>query len=388
MDSSSERRHYVDWVRVLAFLLLIFFHCAMPFVNYGWEIKNKETSAGLTRLIWWLHQWRLPLLFFISGVGIHFSLKKRSVTQFTGERFVRLFIPLLFAMFFTIPLQVYFEWLQKGKINISYPEFYPSVWQLVPYPDGSLTWSHMWFVVYLFVFCLLLIPIFALFKIPILQKAKLRLADVLSNPAALFLLFIPFMLYHFELYIEYPEQGSLLDDWFLFLFSLTLLFFGYFLGGSDKFWDTCAKYRYYFMGIAIACILYLFPAYWWNLDLPKVKDKRLYIFGILNSIHIWMLILSILGFAKTHLNFSNNFLRQANQAVYPFYILHQTLIVSFGYYITQWPLPIFVKMILLIILTFLSLVLLYRYLIKPFKLIRILYGLRPTKNKNKSISLT
>ena len=136
------------------------------------------------------------------------------------------------------------------------------------------------------------------------------------------------------------------------------------------------------MGIAIACILYLFPAYWWNLDLPKVKDKRLYFFGLLNSIHIWMLILSILGFAKVHLNFSNNFLKMANKAVYPFYILHQTLIVSFGYYITQWPLPIFVKMVLLILLTFLSLVLIYRYIIKPFKLMRIFYGLKPNEKSN------
>jgi hypothetical protein len=382
MDSGTERRYYIDWVRVLAFLLLIFFHCAMPFVNYGWEIKNKETSVGLTRLIWWLHQWRLPLLFFISGVGIHFSLKRRSVIQFTGERFVRLFIPLLFAMFFTIPLQVYYEWLQKGKINISYSEFYPSVWEFVAYPEGSLTWSHMWFVVYLFVFCLLLIPVFLLFKIPFLDDVKRRLSDSLSNPIALFLLFIPFMLYHFTLYLEYPEQGSLLDDWFLFLFSLTLLFYGYLLGGSDKFWDSCAAYRYFFLGIAIACMLYLFPAYWWNLDLPKVKDKRLYIFGTLNSIHIWMLILSILGFAKTHLNFSNNFLKQANKAVYPFYILHQTLIVSFGYYITQWPVPVYIKLICLIILTFFSLLLIYRFIIKPFKITRILYGLKLKEKSN------
>ena len=144
------------------------------------------------------------------------------------------------------------------------------------------------------------------------------------------------MLYHFNLYIEYPEQGSLLDDWFLFLFSLTLLFYGYVLGGSDKFWDTCAKYRYYFLGIAIACIMYLFPEYWWNLNLPKVKDKRLYIFGILNSIHIWMIILSILGFAKTHLNFSNNFLETGQPGgvsfLYPapdidriFWILYNTM---------------------------------------------------------------
>ena len=381
-ESGSERKYFIDWVRVLAFSLLIFFHCAMPFVDYNWEIKNKETSAGLTRLIWWLHQWRLPLLFFISGVGIHFSLQKRSVALFTGERFVRLFIPLLFAMFFTIPLQVYFEWLQRGKITGSYADFYPSVWQFVPYPDGSLTWSHMWFVVYLFVFCLLLIPVFAIFRIPVLNKWKARLANMLSHPVLLFLMFIPLMLYHFNLYLEYPEQASLLDDWFLFLFSLTLLFYGYILGGSDRFWNTCSTYRFYFLGIAIACILYLFPQYWWHMNLPKVKDQSLYVFGTLNSIHIWALLLSILGFAKTHLNFSNNFLLKANQAVYPFYILHQTLIVSFGYYVTQWPLPIFVKLILLIVLTFISLFLLYGYLIKHFKLTRLLYGMK-LKEKEK-----
>jgi len=123
----NERKYFIDWVRVLAFLLLIFFHCAMPFVKFGWEIKNSEQSMGLSRLIWWLHQWRLPLLFFISGVGTHFSLRKRSVLAFEGERVVRLFIPLLFAMFFTIPFQVYFEWLQLGKISPGYRNFYPKV---------------------------------------------------------------------------------------------------------------------------------------------------------------------------------------------------------------------------------------------------------------------
>ena len=169
MQTITERRHYIDWVRVLAFSVLIFFHCAMPFVIFGWEVKNPETSLGLSRFVWWLHQWRLPLLFFISGVGIHFSLRKRSVISFAAERFVRLFIPLSFAMLFTIPFQVYFEYLQTGRIKSSYAEFYPSVWKFIPYPEGSLTWSHMWFVVYLFVFCMILLPVFALFKIKALD---------------------------------------------------------------------------------------------------------------------------------------------------------------------------------------------------------------------------
>src|ERR1700712_3041043 len=98
MDLTSERKYYIDWIRILAFFMLIFFHCAMPFITFDWEVKNAETSVPLTRLLYWLHQWRLPLLFFISGVGISFSLNRRSVMAFAGERFVRLFIPLLFAI--------------------------------------------------------------------------------------------------------------------------------------------------------------------------------------------------------------------------------------------------------------------------------------------------
>jgi glucan biosynthesis protein C len=381
MGEVVSRRYYIDWVRVLAFFLLIGFHCAMPFVNYPWEVKNLDRSVPLTRLIWWLHQWRLPLLFFISGVGIHFSLQKRSVLSFAGERVVRLFIPLLFAMFFTIPLQVYFEKTQRGLVSGSYGHFYPTVWELVPYPKGSLTWSHMWFVVYLFVFCMLLLPVFGLFKVKAMADAKKGIASFFSQPMELISLSIPMMVYYFTLFLPFPEQGSLLDDWFLFIRSATFLFYGYLLGGSDCFWHTCERYRYRFLGAAAVCIIFLYQGYWWDLELPQVKDARLFTYGVVNSLHVWLLILSILGFAKKHLDFSNRFLRYATEAVYPFYILHQTLIVAFGFYVVQWPLSIWIKLPLLVILTTASLLLLYGLLIRPFRLTRILYGMKPGKRK-------
>lgn len=383
----NQRKFFVDWVRVLAFFVLIFFHCAMPFVSFGWEIKNKEQSIGLSRLIWWLHQWRIPLLFFVSGVGTHFSLARRSVLSFAGERIVRLFIPLVFAMFFTIPFQVYFEWTQKGRIDYSYGEFYPQVWKMVPYPGGALTWSHMWFVVYLFVYCLLLIPIFSLLKIKPLQRAKQWVATAFSYPLTAALLFFPLALYYFSLFIKYPEQQSLLDDWFLFLFCLTLFFYGYLLGGSERFWETCERCRFYYLGIAVICIIILYFQYWWNLNLPKENNSGLYWYGILNSIEVWLLILAFLGFAKKHLNFNNNFLKFTNQAVYPFYILHQTIIVAAGFYIVQWNIPIWPKLILLIIITFVSIFLFYRYLIKPFILTRVLFGVRIKKKKREQYIL-
>lgn len=377
----TERKYYIDWIRVLAFFLLIFFHCAMPFVIFGWEVKNKEQSLALSRFIWWLHQWRLPLLFFISGVGIYFSLEKRSIIKFAGERIVRLFIPLLFAMFFTIPLQVYFEKTQKGLIHQSYSSFYPTVWDMVPYPGGTLTWSHMWFVVYLFVFSMLLLPVFGIFKIKFLKKLLEKFSLLLSHPIFSFFLIAPFIVYYFTLYLKYPEQQSLLDDWFLFIFSLTLVIYGYVLGRNNRFWENCEKYRFIYLSIAIISIIILFYSYWWNKNFPKKEDNSLYTYGVTNSIHIWCLIMALLGFAKRHLNFSNRFLKYANQAVYPFYILHQTLIVAFGFYVVQWAMPIAFKLLILILLCFSSLWLIYHWIIRPFMLTRILFGLKPKDKK-------
>ena len=99
------------------------------------------------------------------------------------------------------------------------------------------------------------------------------------------------------------------------------------------------------------------------------------IYGVFDSVHIWMMIVSLLGFARKNLNFSNAFLRYTTPAVYPVYILHQTIIVTAGYFVTQWSLPLVVKLVILIILCFGSDYLLYEFVIKRFMLTRLLYGL-------------
>ncbi len=372
----STRLYFIDWIRVLAFGLLILFHCTMPFVTFGWEIKNEEQSLLLSRIIIWLHQWRLPLLFFIAGVGANFSLSSRTPLSFLGERFVRLFIPLAFAMMFTIPFQVYFEWLQTGRISSSYFEFYPSVWEFVPYPDGSLTWSHLWFVVYLFVFTLLLWPLFSIMKIKVIQRGIQKLELLFANPLSIVALSGIFIFYYFQLYIKWPEQQNLIADWFIFIFSITLFFLGFLLSQFSSFWQTCEKYRWQFFILSVISMIILFVQYYWPLVLPKEQGNALYLYGILDSIHIWLLIVSLLGFARKNLNFSNVFLRYTTPAVYPFYILHQTIIVAAGYYVVQWPLPMFIKLIMLIVICFVSVYLLYEYIIKRFMLTRLLYGLK------------
>ena len=372
----EQRLYYIDWIRVLAFLTLILFHCAMPFVRFGWEIKNGETAVILDRIIIWLHQWRLPLLFFIAGVGVRFSLKKRSILKFTLERFVRLFIPLAFAMFFLTPIQVYFEWLQEGKIAMRYIDFYPSVWELVPYPEGSLTWSHMWFVAYLFVFTILLLPVFSLSKVTWLSVQKQKLNSVFRTPVTHVLMAAPFMVYYFTFYIRWPEQGSLIDDWFVFNSSVTFYFFGFFLGNLSTFWENCRKYRRLFLCVATAMAIVLIWRYYWDIALPEEQNGRLYLYGALNGLHIWSIILTVTGYTMRYLNFSNPILMYLTRAVYPYYILHQTVIVAAGYYVTQWNTGIAVKLLALIVICVVVMGVLYQFIIKNLILTRVLFGVK------------
>lgn len=208
MHPKQERKHFIDWIRVIAFILLILFHSTMPFVNHGWEVKNVDRSELLTSFIWWFYQWRLPLLFFICGAGIYFSLQNRTLFSFYLERFRRLLIPLLFAMFFTIPLQVYVEYAQIGRIHTDYFSFYPSVWELNPYPAGTLIWSHMWFVVYLLAFIIVLLPFFIITKIKLFKKVQIANANFQAYSLATLTLIVPLLYLYNSLFIRYPELGS------------------------------------------------------------------------------------------------------------------------------------------------------------------------------------
>jgi hypothetical protein len=153
------------------------------------------------------------------------------------------------------------------------------------------------------------------------------------------------------------------------------------MGSTKKFWNTCKEYRHLFLGIALVCVTALFFGYWWMLDIPKQQDNRLYMYGFLNALNIWTFILSLCGYAKKHLNFTNSFLQQANRTVYPFYIIHQTVIVAVGYYIIQLSAPIAIKLPLLILSSLPLIWFIYHFLIRPFAITRLLFSMKREQEK-------
>ena len=154
-----ERRYDLDWLRVIAFSLLIFFHAGMMFNTWDWHVKNNVTSKIPELFMTLLHQWRMPLLFLISGAAASFLLRKLDFRKYAGNRVQRLLLPLAFGMFFIIPPQVYYERLFQGQTFGSFADFYQTVLAFVPYPVGNFSWHHLWYIPYIFVFSFLVLPL-------------------------------------------------------------------------------------------------------------------------------------------------------------------------------------------------------------------------------------
>jgi len=365
------RRFDLDWLRVIAFAILIFYHVGMFFNYWDWHIKNNIVTRAVQWPMLFTNQWRMGLLFMISGAGVYFALESRSAGSFLGERFVRIFIPLLFGMFVIVPPQIFFERLTQG-MTYSYWEFYKTVFDFQPYPKGSFSWHHLWYLVYIFFYSVLALPL--LLFIRRRKGMTANWANFFENPALLIL--IP-VIWHVtgNLFLDkYPTTHNLVHDWNNHFHSLTLFISGFVLCTQTAFWETLKKYRGLLLKIWITLTFILYAAYWAN-D-REDYDWEVFLYPIIQTTNAWCILLCILGYAYTYLQFSNRFLKYANEAVYPFYILHQTVIICLAYPLIHSSLSVAAKFTYLCVATFLICLTLYHILIKRFNMLRLAFGLK------------
>lgn len=372
------RRYDLDWLRVSVFVLLIFYHVAMFFVapDWGWHIKNNVTYEWIKFPMMFLNQWRLPILFVISGMGTSCALSKRSAGEFAWERIKKLLLPLVFGMLVIVPPQVYIEKLSKGTIKGSYFSFWPSQAFIGEYPEGNLSWHHLWFIPYLLLFSLVLIPVFIYLRsnpdCGILRVTK----KICQTKWGLFWFIVP--LYFIEAFIEpfFEETHALVGDWFVIINNITLFFFGFLLiSVNETFWNTVQKYRksYLWCGsIAFSLFIAIITAF-------EDGYIRHFIEAAIYVTSFWSWILTLFGYASKYLNKPSKVLSYCNQAVYPFYILHQTITVILGYFVMHLQYNSAVKFLFMSVGTFLISWAIYEFLIRRWLLIRPLFGLQNPK---------
>lgn len=372
-ESMPQRRYDLDWLRVLAFFLLIFYHVGMLYVeNWGFHVKSQYLSQPLQSVMLLVNPWRMLILWFISGVAIRFVLAKVSLGHFVVMRSYRLLLPLLFGVLVVVPPQLFYEMTAKGDLDMSYWQFYQAFFDLdnpifEKYQAGiwpHIDVNHLWYLRELWVFSLYLIVLLPLLNSRWASRA-IEAFERLHGALAIGIALIPIALIQFLV----DETREVL--------GFLMVVYGYVFAWREKIWLKLANHANRLLLIAV--VTYIVFVSFYNLvwiESGESTDPALLIFGYLvYSFDRLIWVLAILGLGYKYFNQSSGKLSYLSEAVYPYYILHQTIIIAAGYELTQLQLGGGIESLLVILITFASCAISFE-VIRRVEFLRPFFGLK------------
>ena len=380
MRPASGRQAWLDWLRIGAVVSVVFYHAAMPFAaGETWHIRNAEESKLLLEFNFWSSRFRMPLLFFVSGAVTFHLLSRKSVGEFIRLRFVRLMVPLLFGMLVIVPPQVYMERLAAGKAT-SFLTFYPSVFDFVPYPEGNTSWHHLWFILYLFAYDLAGAPVLR-WMLGRLAAGGLRWVDWCSRGARVYLLGLPQVVAFATLILAYPSRQDFIHDPAMHVVYASSLVAGFLVAAHAPLLASVVRHRRTSLTLAVATMAFVNYARWndlapWTVAAPGWREAwstKAYL--AIMATTAWCWVLAIVGYGKRYLDHRHAALEYLNPAVYPVYILHQTVIVILAYYVVRSTDSVVAKYLFLVSWSFALTILAYHLVVRPSRWLRPLFGM-------------
>jgi len=381
MADKPSRLYHIDWLRVLAMLSIFFFHNARFFDFDDWHVKSAETNLGADIFIEFLALWMMPIFFILAGASVYYALKFRTAVGFAKERILRILIPIIILGWFIIsPPQVYLERLSHGDFSGNFFQFYfPYYFDGIYGIGGNFAFvpMHMWFLWLLFIYSLILLPLFLPNK-RAGNSLGSRLATLFEKP---WTLIVPVLLLAAS-EVLLGSLGGLLSWGGGWNHLSYLVFFtsGYLMFSNARIHENIKRYAVTALIAALVLqVVHYFEQFGViKIDIPDSMLAYLGI-GIFDTLRSWLFLMAILGFGSRYLNFNNRFLGYANEAVLPFYILHQTVILIIGFFVLQWSMGIALKYFIITTTSFIAIMAIYELLVRRINVLRFLFGMRLKK---------
>lgn len=370
-NTVPQRRTDLDWLRVIAVLLLVPFHAALIFLpdpTLVAYVKDSRPSAILTPLVDFLSRWQLEVLFFVAGAASWYALGKRSVGRYLLERLQRLLIPFFFGLLALVPLTVNMRFLgqpEATSLGQIYARFFARGSDLTGMA-GGFTPAHLWFLLYLFVFSLVGLPLFLLLRLPPIQRGLARLASLAGVIGLLYLGVVPLAL------ARRADLVGLGDKDPLYYFLIVLA--GYLLTSQPRFQGAIDRAIWVSLALAlVATLAPRVPAVAALLAAPEAEFAGLLLFKLSQ----WAWLLTILGAAHRWLTSDGPVLHYAGEAAMPFYILHLPLVTLVGLAVVELNAGVLVKYTLVVVLATLATLAVYDLVVKRVGVLRVCFGMRP-----------
>ncbi|TRZ45097.1 acyltransferase family protein [Robertkochia solimangrovi] len=345
----TERRYDIDWLRVIAIGLLLIYHIAIvfqPWALFVGFVKSDEPMNALWKPMTLLNVWRIPFLFYVSGMGVYFALGKRNWQQLIGERAKRILLPFLFGIIAITPLHmILFQKFYKMPLS-----YYPHM-------------GHLWFLGNIFCYVLILLPVFYYLKHRPESGFKMIAAKIMSNPLGPLSVTLLFVL---ETLLVKPQIFAMYaETWHGFFLGLIAFACGFLLMYSGtSFWQTVLKWKWGYFGLAL--VLYLVRYSIFNLEAP----------GYLMAIESNCWIFWIFGLGYQFLNKPGKLLSYLSKAAYPVYIIHMFVLYAGANLILPLSIPVTLQFIVLTLFTFILCFLLYEFIIRRIRILHPIFGLK------------
>lgn len=318
----SARRADLDWLRVVMFGGLIFYHEGLLY-----EPGREAVSVLLLAT----HPWRMSLLFLISGAATRFMAERHTAAGLTVERSLRLLLPLVFAVLLLVPVQLYFSAVDLGGYTGGYIDFLKSYFAApdkVTTPGQQPIYGHLWFVFYLWAYTLVLAAALAL------KPGWVRRAEqALGRVGGMALLLGPYVALCLLRTIAYPRFGMTLafvDDWYNHTVSSAMFLLGFLAAQCAPFWQQVRRLRWGALVMAVAGFA-LYSAVGLHFGAPpeRVETGRP-VLGLFYEMERWGAIVAVLGFGNRYLAQGNAPAapRYLTAAIFTYYIVHEPALMA------------------------------------------------------------
>jgi hypothetical protein len=266
-------------------------------------------------------------------------------------------------------------------------QFYGQMFTTGAYPKGDISWHHLWFIVYLLIYDIIFAPVFV-WIISSKGAAFREALQWLAKGKRVYLLTIPGIALFTALSRQFPETNNLVEDWCYFFYWLCFLLPGFLCIAQPSLMDSLQRNRYTAFLVAFLSIVAINYLRWndlepWDSLTNWKQDPRTYAYLALRAICSWAWVLTAIGYGKQYLDKPHRALNYLNQAVYPFYILHQTIIVILAYYVVQTSDTIGMKYLFIVITTLILSMGIFHLLIRPYPVCRFLFGMKPAVKQDK-----
>lgn len=382
-----KRIYYIDWLRISAIFIVFLFHSSHFFDPIYWHVKNPQTSQSVLLFLGFVNIWIMPLFFFLSGASALFGLKK-PFPKFAKGKITRLLVPLIIGALILIPPQKYVEAVSHSTFTGGYLQFLHAYFggRAFDYPMGfNSAWIgalsyHLWFLGHLFIISLALFPL--LRWISRNGSSILNwLEKITSFAGGAILLFLPIAVERVLLKKHFPEYTGWCD---LIMYSLYFL-----LGFIFTIHEGLRKSLYRSRYIALAIGTILFVVYIISFSVKGTFIHELFqnnkVYGyyafqeFAGALATWTWLIFIISMGMKYLNRESYYRQQLNEAVLPFYILHQTVLLLIGYLVVQWNWSSWGKWGLIASSSLFVCILIYMLAIRPYNPMRFLFGMERNK---------